>query len=305
MKHMKALALWLLAVPVFAACPSGFIQITDPYLTPTGAAWTGSIVYTLAYSTTTAAATISGQQGNFNVVSGISICLAPGLYTPVTQQQSGSNYRSTTAWTVPVSGGPYTVAQIQGTVQLVPISATGPITYNSGTGAIGLDLGNINGSPTSSSYLMEFYPSTANTPIQGDFFPTATGSAAYMELWNGPDRTQANNAAVGFEMNGNSVLVGTYVAGTGSGQNPTAIYIGGQKDTVVSLQHIYLTFDGTAILGTLTDASGNFSMTGTVAAKSGATTVYRCSVAGTLRVGQMTTVAGDCGTAVDTGFRSN
>jgi hypothetical protein len=29
----------------------------------------------------------------------------------------------------------------------------------------------------------------------------------------------------------------------------------------------------------------------------------RCTVAGTLRVGQTTTVAGDCGTAVDTGLR--
>jgi hypothetical protein len=36
----------------------------------------------------------------------------------------------------------------------------------------------------------------------------------------------------------------------------------------------------------------------------GATTIYRCSVAGTLRAGAFTSVAGDCGTAVDTGLRT-
>lgn len=42
-----------------------------------------------------------------------------------------------------------------------------------------------------------------------------------------------------------------------------------------------------------------------IAANSGANIIYRCSVAGTLRVGQTTTVSADCGTAVDTGFRAN
>jgi hypothetical protein len=38
--------------------------------------------------------------------------------------------------------------------------------------------------------------------------------------------------------------------------------------------------------------------------ESGVNIVYRCTVAGTLRVGQLTTVAGDCGTAIDTGLRT-
>jgi hypothetical protein len=42
-----------------------------------------------------------------------------------------------------------------------------------------------------------------------------------------------------------------------------------------------------------------------VAAQGGTTILYRCTVAGTLRVGQVTSVSADCGTAVDTGFRSN
>ncbi len=37
----------------------------------------------------------------------------------------------------------------------------------------------------------------------------------------------------------------------------------------------------------------------------GSTTLYRCTVAGALRVGQTTTVSADCGTAVDTGLRVN
>lgn len=40
-----------------------------------------------------------------------------------------------------------------------------------------------------------------------------------------------------------------------------------------------------------------------VSVNGGANVVYRCTVAGTLRVGQTTTVSADCGTAVDTGLR--
>jgi hypothetical protein len=53
--------------------------------------------------------------------------------------------------------------------------------------------------------------------------------------------------------------------------------------------------------GTLTQAA-KFGP-GTVAIGTGTNVLYRCTVAGTLRVGQTTTVAGDCGTAVDTGLR--
>ena len=37
----------------------------------------------------------------------------------------------------------------------------------------------------------------------------------------------------------------------------------------------------------------------------GSNIIYRCTVAGTLRVGQLTSVSTDCGTAVDTGLRTN
>ena len=36
----------------------------------------------------------------------------------------------------------------------------------------------------------------------------------------------------------------------------------------------------------------------------GTTIIYRCSVAGALRAGQLTSVSSDCGTAVDTGMRT-
>ena len=48
----------------------------------------------------------------------------------------------------------------------------------------------------------------------------------------------------------------------------------------------------------LVDMSGNVSWGGT-------TILYRCTVAGTLRVGQLTTVSADCGTAIDSGLRVN
>jgi len=48
----------------------------------------------------------------------------------------------------------------------------------------------------------------------------------------------------------------------------------------------------------LSDTGGQFYWGGT-------TVLYRCTVAGTLRVGQLTTVSGDCGTAVDSGLRVN
>jgi hypothetical protein len=44
---------------------------------------------------------------------------------------------------------------------------------------------------------------------------------------------------------------------------------------------------------------------GAAAVGGGSTILYRCTVAGTLRVGQITSVAADCGTAVDTGLRTN
>jgi hypothetical protein len=104
--------------PVYAACASGFISIVDPFLNPNGSAWTGSIVYTLAYNTTAAGATVVGSRQQFNVSSGINICLAPGLYAPVTLTQGGFSYVITNSWGVPTTGGPYTVAQIQGNITL-------------------------------------------------------------------------------------------------------------------------------------------------------------------------------------------
>lgn len=103
---------------VYAACAAGYIQITDPFLNPNGVPWTGSITYNLAYATTVNGATVVNSRQQFNVTSGISLCLAPGLYTPVTLNQNGSP-QITQAWGVPVSGGPYTIAQIQGNITLM------------------------------------------------------------------------------------------------------------------------------------------------------------------------------------------
>ena len=100
-------------------CDSGFISIVDPFLNPDGSQWTGSITYTLLYATTVPGATIVNAEQQFNVVNGINICLSPGLYR-VVLQQNGFAYSITTSWGVPASGGPYTVAEIQGNITLQP-----------------------------------------------------------------------------------------------------------------------------------------------------------------------------------------
>lgn len=48
-----------------------------------------------------------------------------------------------------------------------------------------------------------------------------------------------------------------------------------------------------------------FSVNGAAAVGGGSTIIYRCTVAGNLRVGQLTSVSADCGTAVDSGLRTN
>ena len=52
-----------------------------------------------------------------------------------------------------------------------------------------------------------------------------------------------------------------------------------------------------------TSGSNSMSLQGSLAVNGGTNILYRCSVAGILRIGQTTTVSGDCGTAVDTGLR--
>lgn len=111
---MKQILIFLAFVTSAAACNSGYTSIVDPFLNPDGSAWTGAITYTLAYNTTVAGATIVGAKQNINIINGMSLCLAPGLYSPVTLQQSGQRNPITTSWGVPAAPGPYTYAQIAG-----------------------------------------------------------------------------------------------------------------------------------------------------------------------------------------------
>ena len=93
------------------------IQITDPFLLPDGTNWTGTIIYTLLYATTLNGSTVVGAQQAIQVTDGISVQLAPGLYS-VQLNQSGLREVYTAQWGVPVSGGPYTVAEISSNVSL-------------------------------------------------------------------------------------------------------------------------------------------------------------------------------------------
>jgi len=107
-------------------CDTGFINIVDPFLNPDSTVWTGSITYTLQYATTVAGATLVEARQVINVSDGIDICLAPGLYT-VAYNQSGQRLPVTSQWTVPPTGGPYTIADLEGVVPVAgSLTVTGP-----------------------------------------------------------------------------------------------------------------------------------------------------------------------------------
>lgn len=107
-------------------CDTGFINIVDPFLNPDSTVWTGSITYTLQYATTVAGATLVEARQVINVSNGIDICLAPGLYT-VVYNQSGQRLPVTSQWTVPPTGGPYTIADLEGVGPVTgSLTVTGP-----------------------------------------------------------------------------------------------------------------------------------------------------------------------------------
>ena len=67
-------------------------------------------------------------------------------------------------------------------------------------------------------------------------------------------------------------------------------------DTTTGHMDIYTSYGGTTVKAARFD-------NGTISVGTGTNILYRCTVAGALRVGQTTTVSADCGTAVDTGLR--
>jgi hypothetical protein len=128
----------LFAAQVFA-CNSGYISIVDPYLLPNGAHWTGTITYTFSFATTVNGATTVGTISTQGITSGVNLCLAPGIYSPVVSVQSGQK-PVTSQWTVPNSGGPYLIANLIGGINLVTgaTGPTGPAGSNGATGATGV-----------------------------------------------------------------------------------------------------------------------------------------------------------------------
>ncbi len=189
MKRLLILALF--ALPAFG-CDTGFISVVDAFLKPNGEAWTGAITYTLAYNTTVAGATIVGTKQNFNVTNGLNICLAPGVYSPVTLQQSGQRNPITTSWGVPSTGGPYTYADISGSTSLdggvcgsntqVMFNSSNRCGSSSGL-TFATDLltlvGNITVTNSGTQGYSKFGPTTSSTLTAGEdhFVFTATSAA--------------------------------------------------------------------------------------------------------------------------------
>ncbi len=125
------------------SCATGFISIVDDFLNPDGTEWTGSITYTLTIATTVAGATLIGARQNINVAEGIDICLAPGVYN-VVYNQSGQDYPVTAQWTVPPSGGPYTIAELTGGADVIypgALVVTGVLTVTDTTQSTSISTG--------------------------------------------------------------------------------------------------------------------------------------------------------------------
>lgn len=85
-------------------------------------------------------------------------------------------------------------------------------------------------------------------------------------------------------------------------------YLESSKDvqTSGSCQPVYVTGAAAKPVLVKLDCSGNVNATGSVTAGNGTNIVYRCTLAGTLPVGALTTVSTNCGAsgAVDTGLRT-
>ena len=124
-KLFPILAILLLRSTASYACGAGFINIVDPALNPDGSSWYGTILYTQAYSSTSG--TTIPSQKLINVTGGgVNVCLVPGLYSPVITTQQPNSYKLTTTWTVPIAGGPYTIAQIQGAAVMLGLAVPPP-----------------------------------------------------------------------------------------------------------------------------------------------------------------------------------
>lgn len=114
----------------------------------------------------------------------------------------------------------------------------------------------------------------------------------------------------GLDVNSNSTVVatGNYLNAMTSG----LMKINGSF--TVSYASLHNTLAGGSVLQTISsgsptvnsfveDVSGNVTTSGTTATKGGSTIIYRCTVAGAARLGALTSVSADCGTAVDSGLR--
>lgn len=116
---MKTLFLFLFALsPAFAlTCPSGFVEISQAgiYNATTGELYNGQITLTRAYNDSSS----RGDQQTISIVNGaIDVCLR-GNYT-IRQRGSGSGLTIAPYWTVPSTGGPYTIPDIEGDMPVTP-----------------------------------------------------------------------------------------------------------------------------------------------------------------------------------------
>ncbi|HVW10894.1 MAG TPA: hypothetical protein VHC90_20045 [Bryobacteraceae bacterium] len=149
---MRKLILFLFALsPAFAlTCPSGFVELSQTGIVDavTGLSYTGQLTVTRTYNDSNA----RGDQQTIAITNGvIDVCLAGGSSYSVRQRASGSGLTIAPVWTTPASGGPYGLADIEGSGPVTPDTHIAPSQIFGSDGVVKISGGQggiVSGSPT-------------------------------------------------------------------------------------------------------------------------------------------------------------
>ncbi|HEY4340281.1 MAG TPA: hypothetical protein VGM97_10085 [Steroidobacteraceae bacterium] len=128
MKKLLFAALLLSSSAFALTCPSGFVELSQTGIrnAVTGELYTGQLTVTRTYNDSSA----RGDQQTLSITAGvIDACIAGGNYS-VRQRGAGSSLTIAPVWTVPSTGGPYTIPDIEGSGPVTPQTSVAPSQIN-------------------------------------------------------------------------------------------------------------------------------------------------------------------------------